>query len=70
MKRGFVELKGARFLLQGPRFPYRAIGSPYIVGHSSGFNCTGPRGASKKIGLGQIKNSSVPLNRPLAEMLP
>ena len=48
IKRGFVQLKGARFLLQGPWFPLRghwfllqALGSPYgalfncrIVGHS------------------------------------
>ena len=27
--------------------------SPVIAGHSPGFNCIGPRGASKKIGLGQ-----------------
>ena len=46
---------------------YGAIGSPYrpsvphtgalfnclIVGHIPGFNCTGPRGASKNIGLGR-----------------
>ena len=65
-----MQLKGARFLLQGPWFPLRAIGPPYrpsvpltealfnclIVGHSPGFNCTGPRGASKNVGLGRTKH--------------
>ena len=52
----------------GPRFPLQAIGSPYtpsvpltlwtllnclIVGHSPGFDCIGPQGATKNIGLGR-----------------
>ena len=32
-----------------PDFPFRGS----IVGHSPGFICTGPRGASKNIGLGR-----------------
>ena len=52
---------------------YGAIGSPYrpsvpltealfncqIVGHSPGFNCVGPRGASKNIGLGPMAGPKV-----------
>ena len=45
---------------RGHRSPLQALGSPYrglfnclIVGHIPGFNCTGPRGASKNIGLGR-----------------
>ena len=66
MKTGFVQLKGARFLLQGPRFPFTGPSVPLtgprfllrepffffdclVVGHSPGFNCIGPRGASKNI---------------------
>ena len=65
---GFVQLNGARFLLQGPRFPSRkplvsvagprfplaeALFNGRIVGHSPGFNCIGPQDASKNIGLGR-----------------
>ena len=67
IKRGSVQLKGARFLLQALGSPYGAISSPcrpsvpltgalfncLIVGHSSGFNCIGLRGASKNKGLGR-----------------
>ena len=63
----------ARFLLQGPRFPIRghrfplqALGSPWrgpfnclIVGHNPGFNCIGPRGVSKNIGLGLTHYSQI-----------
>ena len=65
-KRGSVQLKGGRFLSQGPRFPLRchrfplqALGSPnrgpfncLIVGHSSLSYCIGLRGASESIGPG------------------
>ena len=68
IKKGFVQLKRARFLLQGhrfpvtgpsvpltgPRFPLRgALLNCLIVGHSPGFDLhMDPRGASKNIGLG------------------
>ena len=55
-----VVCQGPRFPLRGHRFPYRpsvpltgALFNCPIVGHSPGFNCIGPRGASKSIGLGQ-----------------
>ena len=38
----------------GPSFPLTgALCNCLIVGHSPGFNCIGPRGASKNIGLGR-----------------
>ena len=54
IKRGFMQLKWGRFLLQGPPFPIRGASVPpmgglfncLIVGHGPGFNCIGPRGAS------------------------
>ena len=42
--------------LTGPPFPLRGGGGLFnclIVGHSLGFNCIGPWGASKTIGLGR-----------------
>ena len=52
--KGFVQLKGGRFLLQGPRIPLqRALFDFLIVGHSPGFNCIGPLGTSKDVGLGR-----------------
>ena len=58
-----VSCNGARFLLQGPRFPIWGHSFPssvaltgdlfncLIVGHSPGSNCIGPQGASKNFGL-------------------
>ena len=38
----------------GPLVPLTgALFNCLIVGHSPGFNCRGPRGASKNIGLGR-----------------
>ena len=62
-----MQLKGDGFLLQGPQFPIRghpfplqasvpltgALLNGLMAGHTPGFNCTGPRGASKNIGLGR-----------------
>ena len=62
-----MQLKGPGSCYRALGSPYRAIGSPFgpsapltgallnclIVGQSPGFNCIGPRGASKNIGLGQ-----------------
>ena len=45
--------QGPWFPLRGRRFPLEALGSPdgalycLIVGHSLGFDCIGPRGASR-----------------------
>ena len=59
IKRGPVSVTGPRVPLPGHRFHLQAFGSPcggplncLIVGHTAGFNCIGPRGASKGIGLG------------------
>ena len=57
-----MQLKGVSCNQNGPGSSYRALSSPYggalfnclIVGHSPGFNCIGPRGASKNIGLGRM----------------
>ena len=60
-KKGFMQVKGTHFLLQIPQFPLWAMGSLYrpsvphtgvffnclIVGHTAGFDCIGPQGASK-----------------------
>ena len=49
-------VRGPLVLLTGPRFPLMgALFSCLIVGHSPGFDCIGPRGASKNIGLAQTK---------------
>ena len=75
----FSELKGARFLLHGLRFPLRGHRFPYrpslpltgalskifrIVGHSSGFNCIGSRGASKNRGLSEPSNRHLKQQQP------
>ena len=63
IQRGFVQLKGAWFLLQGPGSHCGPIDSPYspsvpltgalfnclLVGQSLGLNCIGLRGAFKNI---------------------
>ena len=69
IKRGFMQLKGARFLLQGPRFPVRGhrfplqplrspYGGPFYLSDCRsqfpGSNCIGPLGASKNVGLDSI----------------
>ena len=49
-----VPLTGPSVPLTGPRFPLRGpFFNCLIVGHSPGFNCIGPRGASKNRGLGR-----------------
>ena len=68
LKGGRFLLQGPRFPIRGPRFPIRGHRFPdtgasvpltgallncLIVGHSPDFNCIGPRGASKNIGLGR-----------------
>ena len=51
-----VPLMGPSVPVTGPRFPVQgALFNCLIVGHSPGFNCIGPRGASENIGLGQTK---------------
>ena len=44
---------GPSVLLTGPQFLLEALLNCLIVGHRIGFNCIGPRGTSKNIGLGQ-----------------
>ena len=67
LKRVSCKKKGPGSCCRALGSPYGAIGPPYwpsvpltealfnclIVGHSPDFNCTGPRGASKNIGLGR-----------------
>ena len=58
-KRGSVQLKVGRFLLQGPRargslrFLYQGPFKLFNFRSQPGFNCKGPRGASENIGLGR-----------------
>ena len=52
--RALVPLTGPSVPVTGPSLPLtRALSNCLIVGHSPGFNCIGPRGASKNIGLGR-----------------
>ena len=54
LKGGPVPVTGPSVLLTGPSVPLTgALFNCVIVGRSPGFNCTGPRGASKNIGLGR-----------------
>ena len=67
IKKGFMQLEGSRFLLQGPRFPYRAIGSfqkPSVP--VTGFlSCLiGPW--FKNIGLDRTKGSFLVPDPPIA----
>ena len=63
MKRGFVQSKGGPASVTGPSVPLTgAIGSrvpvtgALLIVTVPGFNCIGPRGASKNIGLGQTSS--------------